>query len=265
MRLFVSVAIAAAFFAAAAPVRADMAAAQQAYAEGDFTRAIELWQEEAYRGDGDAAWYVGNMFMDGLGVDEPDPELAAIFYQMAVDQGQVEAMVSLGLLYEQGRGVEEDYGRAAQLLYQAAAEEHPVAMVELANLFFDGVPGQVEQSRGHAYEWYGLAALNGVVFAQMRYGQMRFIGTGAPEDKEDGLMWLGIAREVALSRTNEPYWSNRVYPLDAIISDSESDEPITLRDAVIALYDEYADEVDPETEDAAHQAALAWIAEHATQ
>ena len=36
-------------------------------------------------------------------------------------------------------------------------------------------------------------------------------------------MWLGVAREVANS-TDEPYWSYRVFPLDAeIIPDNEDD------------------------------------------
>jgi len=263
MRIFISVIFAGLLLAAAAPAHADMAAAQQAYAEGDFTRALELWQEEANGGDADAAWYVGNMYIDGLGIDLPDPELAVMYYQMAVDAGQVEAKVSLGLLYAQGRGVEQDYYRAFGLLYQAALAEHPVAMVEIANYFFDGVPGQVEQSRGHSAQWYYLASLDGVVFAQMRYGQMQFLGTGAPVNQEEGLMWIGIAREVARSQHNEPYWSHRVFPLDDVIGLDDNDEPQTLRQAVIALYDEYAAQVDPETEDAAHQAALAWIAERA--
>lgn len=262
MRIFISAIFAGLLFVTAVPAHADMAAAQQAYAEGDFTRALELWQEETNAGDADAAWYVGNMYIDGLGIDYPDPELAVIYYQMAVDAGQVEAKVSLGLLYAQGRGVDQDYYRAFSLLYEAALEEHPVAMVEIANYFFDGVPGQVEQSRGHAFEWFGLAARRGVVLAQMRFGQMYFLGTGAPENREEGLKWLAVAREVARSQS-EPYWSNRVFPLDDVIGLDDNDEPQTLRQAVIALYAEYAAQVDPETEDAAHQAALAWIAERA--
>jgi hypothetical protein len=136
-------------------------------------------------------------------------------------------------------------------------------MVELANLFFDGVRGKVEQSRGHSAQWYNLASLQGVVFAQMRYGQMQFLGTGAPVNQEEGLMWIGIAREVARNEHNEPYWSHRVFPLDDVIATDEDGNPITLRQAVIDLYDEYAAQVDSETEDAARQAALAWIADRA--
>lgn len=263
MRILISAIVAGALLVAGAPAQADMASAQQAYAEGDFTRALELYLEEANAGNADAALYVGNMYIDGLGIDYPEPELAAFYYQMAADQGQIEAIVNLGLLYLQGRGVDRNYGQGITLLYQAAAEDHPVAMVELANIFFDGVPGQVEQSRGHSAQWYYLASLDGVVFAQMRFGQMQFLGTGAPLNQEEGLMWIGIAREVARNQHNEPYWSHRVFPLDDVIGLDENDEPQTLRQAVIALYDEYAAQVDPEVENAARQAALAWIADRA--
>jgi len=262
MRKFVSAIVAATFMAASAPAYADMAEAQQAYANGDFTRAVELWQDEASAGDADAAWYVGNMFVDGLGVGDPDPELATTYYQMAIDQDHVEAMVSLGLLFAQGRGVRQNYHRAMNLLYQAALEEHPVAMVEIANYFLDGVPNYVEKSEGHAFEWYGLAARQGVVLAQLRFGQMHYLGIGAPQDQEEGLMWIAVAREVALSR-DEPYWSYRVYPLDDAIRGAEGDEPHTLRSSVIALYDEYVAEVSPEVANDAQQAALAWIADRA--
>lgn len=245
-----------------APARADMAAAQQAYAAGEFTRALELWQEEANAGNGDAAWYVGNMFIDGLGIDRPDPELAVVYYQLGADLGHVEAKVSLGLLYAQGRGVDQSYGRAMELLYEAALEGHPVAMVEIANFFLEGIPREVQQSEAHAYEWYGLAARQGVVLAQMRFGQMHFLGRGAPQNQEEGLKWMAVAREVARSRS-EPYWSRRVYPLDDEIGLDEDGNPQTLRQAALVLFDQYAVEVSPETADAAHQAALAWIAERA--
>ncbi len=262
MRSFVIAALAACLLFGAPAARADMAEAQQAYANGDFTRAVELWQDEAAAGDADAAWYVGNMFVDGLGVGYPDPTLAAIYYQMAVDQGHAEAQVSLGLLHIQGRGVEQDYHRAVELLYDAAEAGHAVAIVELANLFAEGVPNEVIKSEPHAFEWYGVAASQGIVFAQMRLGQFYFHGIGAPQDQQAGLMWIGVAREVARSRS-EPYWSNRVYPLDAEIGADDDGVPTTLRDAVAALYDDYVSQVSPETAVDAQQAALAWIAERA--
>ncbi len=257
MRIFPGLIFAALLLSASTGARADMAAGQQAYAAGEFLRAIQIWREEANAGDADAAWYVGNMYVDGLGIAEPDPTRAANFYQMAVDQDHVEAKVSLGLLYAQGVGVEEDYARAMALLYEAALAGHAVAQVELANYFLDGVPGRVEQSQGHAFEWYGLAARQGVVLAQMRYGQMNFQGIGAPEDQEVGLMWVGVAREIAIS-SHEPYWSYRVYPLDATIGAGDA----TLRSAVIALYDDYAAQVTDEIVIDARQGALVWIAEH---
>lgn len=258
MRIFLSALVIALAFAAA-PARADMASAQQAYANGDFLRALQLWQEEANAGNADAAVYLGNMYVDGIGISEPDPELAAVYYQMAVDQNHAEAQASLGLLYLQGAGVEQSYPRAAQLLYEAAEQGHPVAQVELANLFLVGVPEQVERVPGHAHEWYSLAAGRGVMFAQMRLGQMYWDGIGAEQNTHQALYWMAIAYHLS-QNDDEPYWSYRVFPLDAGFGDPEEGMG-TLRAAIATLYAEYRAAVPEEDAQLADDRALSWIAE----
>lgn len=258
MRIFLGTLLAAALFAAT-PAAADMATAQQAYASGDFPRALELWQVEAAAGNPDAAWYVGNMYVDGIGLDEPDPFVAAEFYQIAVDARHIEAMASLGMLYLQGMGVDQDYNRAAELMFAAAVEGHPVAQVELANLFLYGVPERVERSTGHAYEWYSLAAGRGVVIAQFRLSQLYWEGIGVREDKEEGLMWIAAA--FYLSQTEEePYWSHRAFPLDGEILD-DNGGTVTLRQAVSDLYGTYRFEVPSDVAAEADQRAREWVAE----
>jgi len=246
--------------AVAVPAHADMAEAQAAYAAGNFSEAILLWREEASHGDADAAWYVGNMYVDGLGVDEPDEGEAVTYYQLAIDQDHVEAQVSLALMYAQGRGVPQDYHAAMDLLYAAALQDHAVAQVELANYFLYGVPGLVEQSPGHSFEWYGLASLQGVIFAQYRLAEMNFQGIGAPQNMEKGLMWMSIARDVALTQ-EEPYWSYRVFPLDAQLATADGGQE-TLRQAVNRLYGDYAALMTPQAVERAETMARQWIAEH---
>ena len=141
----------------------------------------------------------------------------------------------------------------------AALDGHPIAQVELANYFLYGVPDKVQQSESHAFDWYGLAARQGVVIAQLRYGQLRFLGIGAPQNQAEGLMWVSIAQEVA-GAEQEPYWSHRVYPLDAEISSGDG-ASMTLRDAVSAVYRVFITEVSDEVEANANEAALAWIAQ----
>ncbi len=258
MRMFLGTILAAATLLTT-PAAADMATAQQAYASGDFPRALELWQVEAAAGSPDAAWYVGNMYVDGIGLDAPDPFVAAEFFQMAVDQRHVEAMASLGLLYLQGLGVEQDYPRAAELLFDAAVEGHPVAQFELANLFLEGVPEKVERSAGHAYEWYSLAAGRGVIAAQMRLSQLYWQGIGVREDKEEGLLWVAIAFYLSQAE-EEPYWSHRVFPLDGDML-NDNGGTVTLRQAISDQYGTYRFEVPSDVANAVDQQARAWVAE----
>jgi len=78
-----------------------------------------LWLPLAQEGDPEAQTYVGEIHEKGMGTPASH-ELAAYWYQRAVEQNYSRAQINLGYLYESGLGVERDLTRALNLYRQAA-------------------------------------------------------------------------------------------------------------------------------------------------
>lgn len=82
--------------------------------------ALRIWLEAANQGDAEAQYYTGEIYEKGLAGQQPDYQLAALWYQKAASQGYKRAAVNLGRLYERGLGVKQDQVEAVRLYQQAA-------------------------------------------------------------------------------------------------------------------------------------------------
>lgn len=87
--------------------------------QANLGTALQVWLPAAQGGDGEAQYYVGQMFERGLGVD-PDFAAAAEWYRKAADQEYSAAQIALGSLYESGRGVPQDAEEALRWYRRAA-------------------------------------------------------------------------------------------------------------------------------------------------
>lgn len=58
-------------------------------------------QDEAYRGNNEALFQLGNMYFNGIGVTKNTAD-AVKYYKMAADQGSKEAQFQLGYMYFNG-------------------------------------------------------------------------------------------------------------------------------------------------------------------
>lgn len=90
-----------------------------AFERGDHAAAAEAFRIAADQGDVDAAYQLGAMYYEGLGVPQ-DYAAAAQWYQKAVDGGDADAQYILGLMYSEGQGVPLDYAQAYERLNLAA-------------------------------------------------------------------------------------------------------------------------------------------------
>jgi aspartyl protease family protein len=86
-----------------------------------------------------------------------DIQKAVIWYNKAVDKGNIDAMANLGTLYEYGIGIGKDEKKAFSL-YKKAAEQ------------------------GNAY-------------AQTRLALLYYFGTGTPKDGDLAVIWMSKAKE----------------------------------------------------------------------
>lgn len=90
-----------------------------AYDRADYGTALKIWLPKAQEGDPKAQNYMGEMAEKGLG-QNPDYEMAAIWYRRAAKQGHAPAQINLGQLYEKGLGVPQDQ-QAAVTWYRKAS------------------------------------------------------------------------------------------------------------------------------------------------
>lgn len=86
---------------------------------GDHAAAAEAFRIAADQGDVEAAYQLGAMYYEGLGLPQ-DYAAAAQWYQKAADGGDADAQYILGLMYSEGQGVPLDYAQAYERLNLAA-------------------------------------------------------------------------------------------------------------------------------------------------
>lgn len=98
-----------------------------------YESARRIWEALAARGNGEAAFNLGLLHEDGLGVP-PDMNKAVAWYEAGAQAGSGKAQYRLGLLYASGGRVPADPGQARRWLSAAAAQGDAEAAKLLARL-----------------------------------------------------------------------------------------------------------------------------------
>ena len=118
---------------AAAPAMADVKAGVDAWAKGDFRKAVEQWRGPAIAGDPDAQFNLGQAYKLGRGVPV-DPGLAESWFRKAALQGHEQAGDNYALsLFQAGRKPE-----AVQWLEKSVARDEPRTELVLGTMLFNG-------------------------------------------------------------------------------------------------------------------------------
>ncbi len=92
----------------------------RAFQDGDYAHAMTALRPLAKGGHGEAQYYVGFMYGQGLGVAQ-DHDLAVSWYEKAAGTGHMGAQNYLGMMYFEGRDVARDFTRAFVYFELAAA------------------------------------------------------------------------------------------------------------------------------------------------
>jgi hypothetical protein len=79
-----------------------------AYERAAYETAFKEFMEAAEQGHAEAQFYLGLMYLEGIGVLKNYAE-AFKWFRMAAEQGHAGAQTSLGAMYASGRGVPRDY------------------------------------------------------------------------------------------------------------------------------------------------------------
>lgn len=224
-----------------------------AYDEGDFETAFEMWHELAQEGDAFAQNNLSALYDAGEGVPQDanrayrwaleaaknghqaslgsigrklilgsgvttDVEKGIECLQSAADAGDARSMTMLGSFYLLGKHRPKSLEVGAGLLQKAAEACDPLAQLILANCYDHGMGVPVDRSL--STHWYIRAAEAGSVPAMYPVGARLIDGDCLPLNVPKGLQFLkeaaagGIAR--AMRKLGDVYWAGTVVDMDVI-------------------------------------------------
>lgn len=158
----------------------DGRAATEAFDNGEYEKAMDLWMPLADAGDAEAQFGVGFLYDEGLGVPSDGVE-AIRWYRLAAEQGHETSQLNLGALYQTGReNVTPDSGRAADWFRMAALQGNPKAQYYLGKLYRrgDGLPRNYEL----AFEWLQKSAEQGYAKGMNLLGILYASGQGVEKN-----------------------------------------------------------------------------------
>ncbi len=137
-------------------------------------------------------WH-GLQALSGIGLSNPNKQVALNYIKTAANKGHAGAQVILGMMYAQGHGVEQDDEQAVSWYRKAAEQGHTIAQYNLGWMYRQG--RGVEQDDEQAVSWYRKAAEQGHTIAQYSLGWMYRQGRGVELDDKQALSWYRKAAE----------------------------------------------------------------------
>ena len=193
--------------------------AYQAYQQGDFATAHELWYYDAKRGNAHAQYNLGILYAEGRGV-ERNPDEAVKWWHSAAEKGHARAQHNLALAYMgaesnvKGKSANPNRRRAIHWLNQSAKQGLANSQYFLARLFSRGET--IEQDPERAVTLYREAAAQGHAMAQNDVAVHCKDGKGTKQDYVEAFYWSTLAAQQGIRASEE-----RLQELTALMSKEE--------------------------------------------
>lgn len=111
----------------------------------------------------------------------------------AADRGDAEAQFHLGRMYVNGEGVPQNNSEAVKWLRRAAEQEHVNAQSHLGWIYINGEIAPQDYSE--SVKWYRRAAERGDAYSQSNLGFAYANGKGVPQDYIEAMKWTRRAAE----------------------------------------------------------------------
>jgi TPR repeat protein len=216
--------VALALVTASSAIASPIEEAEAAYARGEFAAAAQMFMPLAERGDQNAQFDLGVLYVNGQGVPKDDDQANAWFRKSAA-RGDVAAEHALALRYLQHHASGADYpivfnyclGQANVVLgqrclgYMYAHGDGVVADMAKAILYWRQAATQGDQmsqdALGSAYEfghgvpvdfaqaavWYRMSAEQGNPWAMFYLGYMAVSRPGQPPGTSEAVKWLDLS------------------------------------------------------------------------
>jgi len=209
-------------------VFADVNEGLRAYKNRDYAAAARHFTADAEKGNREARFWIGVLYMNGLGVPK-NCSAAMTWFLKSADQAYVPAQSLLADLYESGKCAEKDEQAAGKWLRKAAEGGNADDQYELACKLFSSPGSDASElldwfrraaEQGHlgaqsalgvlldiphskkfkeqpeeAAKWRRMAAVQGDPDAQYSLGKMYRDGNGVPQSYQEALKWFRLSAE----------------------------------------------------------------------
>ncbi|MGH1356944.1 MAG: tetratricopeptide repeat protein [Thalassovita sp.] len=160
----------------------------------DIPAAVSWLQRAVDANNRQAATLLARVFLSEMqGGPQRDEARAAKLFNAAATRGDAEAQYYLGLLYLKGTGIAENADQAFNWLLASAEQQNAQAQYELARLYSEGIGTKKNTKEG--LRWLGRAADNGHNEAQFFLALAMDSGQGAPLNRAGALNWFRRAAE----------------------------------------------------------------------
>ena len=172
-------------------------ACTELYKNHDFSKAFELFQSEAEKGNILATFDIGKMCRNELLGNENIPKADEYFQKALQDFLTLESTAKrlkpyvqyrIGKMFALGLGTEQDYTKAFGWFEKSAAAGNKFAQYSLGNLYFFG--NGVAQNYEKACEYYKLSADQDNAYACYEVAKMLRDGIGAEKDTKQAEIYF---------------------------------------------------------------------------
>jgi len=170
----------------ALPAYAGLPDAIKAFDKAEYETAYPEMMALASEGNPAAAYYMGRMYQEGLGVD-PDVSKALQYYEQADKGLNAAAAVQLGKMAMTGEGMAQNKDLGIQYLKKAAYAGEADAFYELGKLYEDG--NGVEKNYIYSFGFFYMGALKGEKRSQVKTARFYLNGRGIPQDFNEAVKW----------------------------------------------------------------------------
>lgn len=195
--VFLSILLAVAFNCNASGVETLMSTAQKYYygydAPRNLNKAFSLYLQAAEKGNVDAMFIVGGMYMQGQGTTVNTAEAFRWLYNAAINgRSSKESERILAEFFVTGQNVPQNYEEALHWYELAANRGDPEAQSETGYFYFTGKLGKKDYQKA-AY-WFERAARSGYPLAQYNMGILWYSGNGVDSvDMIQAYAWFSLA------------------------------------------------------------------------
>lgn len=143
----------------------------------------------AEKGNADAQYYVGRMYLDGSGIVANSQD-ALKWFLKAAEQGESYSAFEISKMYMLGIGVAKDVDETWNWSIRAAENGHPFSQLNLGTFYRDE-----QHNSKEALKWLYLAAEQEEGMAFFELARMFRQGIGVERDLAQALVWIFLAKQ----------------------------------------------------------------------